>query len=59
MLGLILSDRRVDCHKEKGETIHTGVFFAVQHANHLQILSYNVVHLALIEIQTHISGDRH
>jgi hypothetical protein len=29
-------------------------------ANHLQILSHNVVHLALIEIQTHnISGDRH
>jgi hypothetical protein len=29
-------------------------------ASHLQTLSHNVVHLALIEIQTHnISGDRH
>jgi hypothetical protein len=28
--------------------------------NHLQILSHNVVHLTMIEIQTHnISGDRH
>ena len=32
MLGFILSDRCVDCHKEKGETIHTGVFFVVQQA---------------------------
>ena len=24
-----------------------------------QILSHNVVHLALIEIRTHISGERH
>jgi hypothetical protein len=30
MLGFILSDRRIDCPKDKGETIHTGVFFAVQ-----------------------------
>jgi hypothetical protein len=29
-------------------------------ASHLQTLSHNVVHLALIEIRTHnISGDRH
>jgi len=29
-------------------------------ASHLQTLSQNVVHLALIEIRTHnISGDRH
>jgi len=29
-------------------------------ASHRQILSHNVVHLALIEIRTHnISGDRH
>jgi len=29
-------------------------------ASHWQTLSHNVVHLALIEIQTHnISGDRH
>jgi len=29
-------------------------------ASHRQTLSHNVVHLALIEIQTHnISGDRH
>jgi hypothetical protein len=29
-------------------------------ASHWQTLSYNVVHLTLIEIQTHnISGDRH
>jgi hypothetical protein len=29
-------------------------------ASHLQALSHNVVHLALIEIRTHnISGDRH
>jgi hypothetical protein len=28
--------------------------------SHLQTLSHNVVHIALIEIQTHsISGDRH
>jgi hypothetical protein len=28
--------------------------------NHWQILSHNVVHLALIDIRTHnISGDRH
>ena len=30
MLGFILSDRRVDCHKEKGETIHTGVFMHIK-----------------------------
>ena len=28
-------------------------------ASHWQTLSQNVVHLALIEIRTHISGDRH
>jgi len=28
-------------------------------ASHGQTLSHNVVHLALIEIRTHISGDRH
>ena len=28
-------------------------------ASHWQTLSHNVVHLPLIEIRTHISGDRH
>jgi hypothetical protein len=28
-------------------------------ASHWQTWSHNVVHLALIEIRTHISGDRH
>jgi hypothetical protein len=28
-------------------------------ASHRQTLSHNVVHLALLEIRTHISGDRH
>jgi hypothetical protein len=28
-------------------------------ASHWQTLLHNVVHLALIEIRTHISGDRH
>ena len=28
-------------------------------ASHWQTLLHNIVHLALIEIRTHISGDRH
>jgi hypothetical protein len=56
--------RRIwNSNKYKKHTCHRAVVNGENHrpiAGYWQVLSYNVVHLALIEIQAHnISGDRH